>query len=894
MKILKIELENLNSLRGKWTINLSDKIYETNGIFAITGQTGAGKTTIFDAICLALYGQTPRLGKISDRQNEIMSRRTKECYAEVLFEINGEKYLSYWEQHRAGKNNKLQDAKHVLSHADTGDIIADSLKETQAKIQELTGLDFNRFRQAVMLEQGGFDAFLKANKNDRAEILELLTGTEIYSEISKCVYERKKEEERKLEDIKFQRENKKPDDDFQSVDEISAAIEEAKKNLEQATAEQNEAKSALEWLKRIQKLENELSGNAHEISQLGKRFELFTAEARRLEAGQRAQELAGDFEKLKSSRENYKKLLSNAERLKEEISNESAIISKIETQDLPSINQEIKTMKKNFSPDESPESFCGVTKERVKVFEEIAARKQKIETAKRDAEKKFQQAQYNLKAAEQNQNIFQEKYNEAEKKFYDLMNMRTEAIFEAERQKLKPGAPCPLCGATEHPMIFHFNEKLKDVLSFDDGLKIAKIQADKARNDLAAANENLKLLKGNESTARANLDNLIHEFDKISGEHAESKSEISILISKLDIHVQYVKEINPSIDAWLRKIKSLEEKLKLLNEQSNSCKVRVETKQNSLIQANFEIENSHVELENLEKDFEAKLRGKNFENEKIFTDSIIDADEIKKLTLRKQELENEKSRLSGIKDNLEKKLAAEKAKSITKKNLDELDPEVKARDKLINDFTRKIISLEKDLDNRKRLMKELAKLDKDYKNQEKIYADWASLDKLIGSAKGDKFRIFAQNITLSMMIKLANEQLEKMNGRYILTARPDSNELELSVIDKEQAGEVRPTENLSGGERFIISLALALGLSQISANKSRIDSLFLDEGFGSLDEDALDTALEALGELRNRSRMIGIISHVQALRERIAAQIEVIYKSEGTSIIKGPGVKQLI
>ena len=252
MKILKIELENLNSLRGKWTINLSDKIYETNGIFAITGQTGAGKTTIFDAICLALYGQTPRLGKISDRQNEIMSRRTKECYAEVLFEINGEKYLSYWEQHRAGKNNKLQDAKHVLSHADTGDIIADSLKETQAKIQELTGLDFNRFRQAVMLEQGGFDAFLKANKNDRAEILELLTGTEIYSEISKCVYERKKEEERKLEDIKFQRENKKPDDDFQSVDEISAAIEEAKKNLEQATAEQNEAKSALEWLKRLQ------------------------------------------------------------------------------------------------------------------------------------------------------------------------------------------------------------------------------------------------------------------------------------------------------------------------------------------------------------------------------------------------------------------------------------------------------------------------------------------------------------------------------------------------------------------------------------------------------------------------------------------------------------------
>ena len=140
------------------------------------------------------------------------------------------------------------------------------------------------------------------------------------------------------------------------------------------------------------------------------------------------------------------------------------------------------------------------------------------------------------------------------------------------------------------------------------------------------------------------------------------------------------------------------------------------------------------------------------------------------------------------------------------------------------------------------------------------------------------------------MVDLANEQLEKMNGRYILVSRPDSDELDLSVIDNEQAGEIRPTENLSGGERFIISLALALGLSGLSGKKSRIESLFLDEGFGSLDEEALNTALEALGELHRTGRTIGIISHVAALRERITAQIEVIHKSDGVSIIKGPGV----
>ncbi|MBR2208275.1 MAG: hypothetical protein IJ859_05630, partial [Synergistaceae bacterium] len=754
-----------------------------------------------------------------------------------------------------------------------------------------TGLDFKRFRQAVMLEQGGFDAFLKANKNDRAEILELLTGTEIYSEISKSVYERKKEEERKLEDIKFQRENKKPNDDFQSEKEISDAIEETKKNLEQAISEQNDAKLGLEWLKNIQKLENELSGNAHDISQLEKRFELFTADSKRLEIGQRAQELIGDLEKLKSVRENYKKLLSNADRLKNEISYDSAIISKIETQNLPSINKELSLMKKNFLPDESPESFCGFTKERARIFTELATRENDIKNKKADLEKKFQQAQNNLKIAEENQAKFQEKYNYYEKKVFELSNIRVEGILEYERRKLKPGQPCPICGSTEHPGLIIHSENITDV---DSALSLARIQLQKAREDLDKANEILRISQANESTARANLDNATQEFNKISEQRAESKSEILDLLDKLGIKIKNVGEIIPAIDTWLTRLKNLEENLRRLNEQLNSCKVRVETKQNSLLQTNSEFKNCQSELEILEKEFGENLREKNFENEKVFTDSIIDADEIKKLTARKQELENEKIRLQGLKENLEKKLNLEKAKSITQKTLDELDPEVKARDKLINDFNKKIISLEKDLENRKKLMKELAELDKKYENQEKIYAKWSARSDLIGSAKGDKFRIFAQNITLSMMIKLANEQLEKMNGRYILIARPDSSELELSVIDKEQAGEVRPTENLSGGERFIISLALALGLSQISGNKSRIDSLFLDEGFGSLDEEALNTALEALGELRNKGRMIGIISHVQALRERIAAQIEVIYKSEGTSIIKGPGVERFI
>ena len=187
---------------------------------------------------------------------------------------------------------------------------------------------------------------------------------------------------------------------------------------------------------------------------------------------------------------------------------------------------------------------------------------------------------------------------------------------------------------------------------------------------------------------------------------------------------------------------------------------------------------------------------------------------------------------------------------------------------------------------------EVERLQAEYDAQEKIADDWKTLNTLIGSASGDKFRVFAQQVTLELVVDNANEYLRKMNGRYTLMLTPDSTTLELSVRDSEQAGEIRPTTNLSGGERFIISLALALGLSQISGSKAQVDSLFIDEGFGSLDDEALNAALDALGEIRREGRMIGIISHVAGISERIPAQIHVIRKSEGTSIIEGPGVER--
>ncbi|MBN4055457.1 hypothetical protein JYU12_01795, partial [bacterium AH-315-K03] len=154
------------------------------------------------------------------------------------------------------------------------------------------------------------------------------------------------------------------------------------------------------------------------------------------------------------------------------------------------------------------------------------------------------------------------------------------------------------------------------------------------------------------------------------------------------------------------------------------------------------------------------------------------------------------------------------------------------------------------------------------------YDDWDTLKSLIGSADGKRFRVFAQGLTLDYLIHLANGQLEQLHSRYQLN-RKTGEALELEVIDTWQADAVRDTKTLSGGESFLVSLALALALSDLVSYKTKIDSLFLDEGFGTLDRETLDIALDALDNLNASGKMIGVISHVEALKERIPVQIEI-------------------
>ena len=1143
MRILKLRFMNLNSLAGEWEIDFTHPAFASEGIFAIAGPTGAGKTTILDALCLALYGQTPRLGKVTKSGNDIMARHTGECFAEVSFETPGGRWRCHWAQHRArGKpGGELQSRRHELAEADSGKILESNIRGVAERIEQVTGMDFERFTRSMLLAQGEFAAFLQAGADERSPILEQITGTEIYSRISVRVHERRREEKRALELL---------EDSIQGIEVLSADEEaemiealQVKQGEEKALSECSEnTRKALEGLVRIEGLRREIVDLAAESGRLDAEAEAFAPRRERLEAAMSASSLEGRYQRLQAARirrredrealeqlgaalpeleaasssaeESLQAARNRTQAAKKEQESAAPLIQKVralddrledtgktiaeeresrrehsaridkkrqeghlEREKHSGIREKLEAVRGDLDAhgdDEWLIEGLGGVKERLSGLLRLREELDRGEKAHREASGALERARASLEGARLRSGIRRRELSEAagilEQGREDLaallagrllreyrgdrehlreqqIHLNRIAALEEHRGSLEEGRPCPLCGALHHPFVedspapaaedetsainkinktggidgidkiskikktseidkideidqierageLEKTKKIDEISENDQKiaalgrliaeaetreatvreLEAAEIRArgglseaetaesaavstvNTAEESLAGASDNLKRHRAAlESRGRALSETLppglAHEFKKPLEDQAQKNipalienlearregrrrrmSEKTELEGRLDSLAAQITSINAVIAALedalaerSSRLKTMERRFSELTEERHAlfggknpgdeerrlgdAAARAETRETQvrenrdrqlrerdaakdrIAELGAGIARREPELITLENDFAAALGPGRFGNEQEFLDARLPEESRAELEAHARNLDNRRTRLNTAVDDRRGRLAAEQAEGITeespetlRRRLDEHEESLKELREIIAELRHR---LRRNADAEERLREKRSAVE----GQKNEYRKWDRLHGLIGSADGGKYRGFAQGITFETMVGRANLQLRRMTDRYLLI-RDETEPLMLNVIDNYQAGEIRSTRNLSGGESFIVSLALALGLSRMSSRKVRIDSLFLDEGFGTLDEDALDTALDTLGGLRQEGKLIGVISHVAALKQRIGTQIEVTPLSGGRSGISGPGCRR--
>jgi exonuclease SbcC len=955
MKINSLKFKNINSLAGENSIDFTRPEFTENGIFAITGKTGAGKSSILDAVTLALYGRTPRVD-VTGAANDVMTRGTTDCYAEIEFETGSQTWIATWKQELTRTGN-LKPVQRAISDSE-GRIVADRIAQCDAKIVDILGLTFEQFTKVILLAQGSFAAFLQADKTDKGELLEQITGTEIYGEISRRVFERSKREKEKLEQIILQ------------IGEIKILNDEEILNLQtenagfekQNTLITNELKAldkAIKWLSDIAVLKRQIAeteAGLPDLEEQAKQSGILVEKHKELCIKAKAEKEAGGkilievrkadtrisektnqlnplADSLKILKIELEKSVSDLDTKNKRLS-EAQISLEKQNRLLTGKTGELTSKKTELSILLNGRQLDDWQKEKEKTVAFGICLKSLIDNLKEIISSKAEVAGNEKLFAE---NSAKEKeisaILETDRQTAEIMDrqiallqenitlLRTVQSLEEHRKNLEDGKPCPLCGAVQHPYaqgnIPQSGEKENELRTLKqqfaeinqrisaNGKALAKIQSDaeNAVKNRQQAETKLLAQQGNKTVILAE----IAKFERKLPEIAETENTVAKLDEIRILEQGKYKEISSLIDkltkteaeiANLRDVEIVTVNTAVEAEKSRINTLKVETSGLTIavVEKQKQIKEKSSDIERLEAEKRLLLE----ERRKLFGDKTADEEEnrLKKLVSDAENALNvsETAAINAGKALAERKavilqnkelLQSKEAEKITEKTIGELQAEYELKSPQSTELLKKtganLQALEANRQNLERNRKKLA----EKAVQQRISEHWKSLDALIGSADGKKYRNFAQALTFENLISLANRQLQKMSDRYILKrVGNQANPFELSVIDKFQNCEERTAQNLSGGEKFIVSLALALGLSGMASRNMRIDTMFIDEGFGTLDADYLDVALNALSNLQNEGKLIGVISHLTELKERIATHIEVTARGDGSSKIE--------
>ena len=927
MKPLKLTMSAFGSYAGK---NVIDFTGQQQGIFLITGDTGAGKTTIFDAITYALYNQTSGGERNGNMMRSQYAQPETETYVELEFLYRGQTYRVRrnpdYKITKTLKNGKIREQKVPHSVELTlpdGTVFPEKKNATDAKIIEILGLTADQFSQIVMIAQGDFLKLLYTKSDERKMIFSKLFRTDIYWKIQENLRRKSMEMDERIQenDRAFEQEKSRiillPESEEIPLDEL---VERLRERLKDALKEQNLRRANVEELnKKITKYEeiNKLFRSLEKIRQTGKELE-----ARQVESKERRQQIENALKADKvlvaeqqnlRQQQTVEQSVQAIAKMEETLTNNQEMFETLKTQlqeveaeqkrEAADIQKKMLALEQSFPSYEALQNARSEEQQAKKVWEDLG----------KTSEESFHKKEAGIAALKEQQKR-QEQIVEQTKKNWEQTSLSAsesakhyEHMYEAFlkeqagilAENLSVGCPCPVCGSTVHP----------DPAKLSDHA-VTELEVEQAKKTRAAAEEKRDLAYAAFEAEKTEKQKLAQAVEKEEADFVlaqtiakQQRKEAEQNYVSLQKTAEQIREklVYPSLAEAKKQYAAMQKALEAAEQEIAKKRQKVSElaeAMNTLKGQKLAEEENQKTAKKLavktEKEYAKLLEKSGFVSEETYHLAILPERSRSKLEREEKEYESQ-----CLRQQSEQKLLEKQVSGKTYTDTTELNEQLKAEKQALKEAEKTYMELHTAYENDRSVLQNCAVYLEKGKKLESEDQVIKSLSKtangrLSGSAKID-FETYIQRQYFKQIIHEANKRLLTMsNHQFILKLKEEANTgrktnegLDLSVYSLVTDSE-RDVKTLSGGESFLAALAMALGLSDIverSAGAIHPDMMFIDEGFGSLDAQSRQQAIEVLAELAGDSRMVGIISHVTELKEQIDRKLVVSRTDKGSRAV---------
>lgn len=927
MKPLKLTMSAFGSYAGK---NVIDFTGQQQGIFLITGDTGAGKTTIFDAITYALYNQTSGGERNGNMMRSQYARPETETYVELEFLYRGQTYRVRrnpdYKITKTLKNGKIREQKVPHSVELTlpdGTVFPEKKNATDAKIIEILGLTADQFSQIVMIAQGDFLKLLYTKSDERKMIFSKLFRTDIYWKIQENLRRKSMEMDERIQenDRAFEQEKSRiiplPESEELPLDEL---VERLRERLKDALKEQNLRRANVEELnKKITKYEeiNKLFVSLEKIRQTGKELEARQAESKerrqQIENARKADKvLVAEQQNLRQQQEveqsaqaiaKMTETLANNQEMFESLKTQLQEVEAIKKREAADLQKKMLALEQSFPSYEALQNARSEEQQAKKVWEDLG----------KTSEESFHKKEAGIAALKEQQKQ-QEQVVEQTKKNWEQTSLSAsesakhyEHMYEAFlkeqagilAENLSAGCPCPVCGSTVHP----------DPAKLSDHA-VTELEVEQAKKTRAAAEEKRDMAYAAFEAEKTEKQKLAQAVEKeeadfvlaqtIAKQQRKEAEQNYVSLQKIAEQIRE-KLVYPSLAEAKKQYAAMQKALEAAEQEIERKRQKVSElaeAMNTLKGQKLAEEENQKTAKKLaaktEKEYAKLLEKSGFVSEETYHLAILPERSRSKLEREEKEYESQ-----CLRQQSEQKLLEKQVSGKTYTDTTELNEQLKAEKQALKEAEKTYMELHTAYENDRSVLQNCAVYLEKGKKLESEDQVIKSLSKtangrLSGSAKID-FETYIQRQYFKQIIHEANKRLLTMsNHQFILKLKEEANTgrktnegLDLSVYSLVTDSE-RDVKTLSGGESFLAALAMALGLSDIverSAGAIHPDMMFIDEGFGSLDAQSRQQAIEVLGELAGDSRMVGIISHVTELKEQIDRKLVVSRTDKGSRAV---------